>query len=285
MPRLTPSTAHPLQTLREYTDSLEAAILVFLAKPDKKAVHKLRTSTRRIEALLELLAMLPNLPPHKKESRKAGRVLRKIRRAAGHVRDLDVQRDLVAAEASGKNREPLPCTELRNEARSLRRDLKRSRDDEAAHLQHLLGRHRIKFPRVFEKLLSVLEPAESLALPETELTSIVRDWYTQHTPSSAPQDHAQLHSIRKRAKLARYLAESAPESASSAHRLAARFEDLQQAGGQWHDWLLLQELSAEALGKSAKLPQRFAAHADDALRAYRRRLSKHALTSARASVP
>ena len=272
----TAPSAHPLQTLRETTQSLEAAILLCLAKLDKAAVHRLRTSTRRIEAELELLAMLRNLPPHEKEARKALRLLRKLRRAAGQVRDLDVQRDLVGDEASGKNGGSRPNLELRKEATDLRRTLKRKRDEEAADLHQLLKKHGAEFPVVFEKLLDALEPAESIALTEAQLTTLIREWYAQNTPCSAsiPQDPAQLHNIRKHAKLARYLAESAPESATAARRLAAHFEDLQQAGGKWHDWLLLAELSSSELGNSAKLPQRFSAHAANSLRAYKRRLSQ-----------
>jgi CHAD domain-containing protein len=280
-------SAHPIATLRETTQFLEAAILVCLAKPDKEAVHNLRTSTRRIEAQLELLALLPKLPPHQKEARKALRLLTKLRRAAGRVRDLDVQRNLIGDETDGKNGGSRPTLELRKEASTLRRTLKRRRDQEADSLQHLLNKHRAKFPLTFEKLLAVLEPAESTALSEATLTALIREWYAQHTPCSptAPQDPAQLHDIRKRAKLARYLAESMPESAASARSLAAHFEDLQQAGGKWHDWLLLQELSASELGHTAKLPQRFSIHAQNSLRAFKRRLNKHSspATQARAA--
>jgi CHAD domain-containing protein len=268
-------SAHPIQTLRETTEALEAAILVCLDNPDKPSVHRLRTTTRRIEAQFELLAMLPHLPPHKKESRKALRLLKKLRRAAGRVRDLDVQRGLIDTEVTARNGHARPDTELRKEANSLTSTLKRKRDEEAAELQQLLKKHRFKYPHVFEKLLDALAPAEPLTLTESRLTTLIREWYAQHTPcsTSAPNDTAQLHDIRKRAKLARYLAESAPKSAISARHLAAHFEDVQQAGGKWHDWLLLHELSAAELGHAAKLPQRFSAHADTSLRDFKRRLT------------
>ncbi len=264
-----PQSAHPLQTLRENTAALEAAILVCLDNADKPAVHRLRTTTRRIEAQLELFAMLPHLPPHKDEAHKALRLLKKLRRAAGQVRDLDVQRDLIDTEITGKNR----SAELQKESNSLSRTLKHKRDEESAHLQQLLKKHRADYPHAFEKLLDALAPAESLTLTESHLTTLIHEWYSQHTPSSTPQDHAHLHDIRKRAKLARYLAESAPKSATAARRLAAHFEAIQQAGGKWHDWLLLHQLSTAKLGHAAKLPQRFSTHADTSLRAFKRRLT------------
>jgi CHAD domain-containing protein len=274
-------TAHPLQTLRETTDSLEAAILVCLDNPDKTGVHRLRTTTRRIQAQLELLTMLPNLPSHQKQSRKALRLLKKLRRAAGRVRDLDVQRDLIEKEAAGNNGSS--TSELRKEAGNLRRTLKYRRDQEAVHLQQVLNQYRAAVTLVFERLLDSLTPAASLALTETRLTNIVREWYTRHTPHSASPDHAQLHEIRKRAKLARYLAESAPESAAIARRLAAHFESLQKAGGDWHDWLLLADLSSAELGPAAKLTQRFSTRTENSLREFKRRLTPRASHQSKAA--
>jgi CHAD domain-containing protein len=186
-----------------------------------------------------------------------------------------VQRDLIGEEAAGKNGGSHPTNELRKEAAALRRTLKQKRDKEAAHLQHLLSKHRADYPVIFKKLLDALGPPESITLTEASLTSLIRNWYAQHTPGSTSglHDPALLHGIRKRAKLARYLAESAPQSAAAARRMAAHYEDIQQAGGTWHDWLLLHKLSASELGKRAHLPQRFATHAENSLRAFKQRLA------------
>jgi CHAD domain-containing protein len=269
-------SAHPITTLRETAKSLEAAILLCMAKPRKSAVHRLRTLTRRIEAELELISMLPGLPRHEEQKRAALRLLKKLRRAAGDVRDIDVQRDLIRNEAAGKNGAPRPGPDVREQARRLRRELQRKRDEAAAHLLRLLHKQRTQLPLVFEELLDTLAPAEPITLSEPKLTALVRDWYAHPDnggpPPSAPRDAASFHAIRKRAKLARYLAESAPESAVRARRLAARFENLQQAGGEWHDWLILSEVAAHELGDSAQLPQRFAAQADSSLRTFKRRL-------------
>jgi CHAD domain-containing protein len=257
---------YPIQTLRDNIISLEAAILVCIAKPRKDAVHRLRTTTRRIDAQLELLAMLPHLPEHQKEARKAARLLRKLRHAAGEVRDLDVQRDLIRDEAAKKSRGK---PSVRREARSLRRELKLQREQQSEELLDLLQKQHAKLTNVFERLLEKLTPAESTVLTEAQLTSLVHDWYAARCGNQllpdAMQDPGRLHDIRKQAKLARYLAESAPESASRARRLAARFEDLQQAGGDWHDWLLLAEIAHQELGKSATLAERFTTHADRSL--------------------
>ena len=267
-------SAHPLETLCELTTALEAAVLETLAKPGKKAVHHLRTTTRRIEAQLELLAILPEVQLQPRPRDKALSLLKDLRHAAGQVRDLDVQRDLIAGQAAPKNASP----DLLKEVRELRHTLKTKRNDEADNLLNLLQKRRSKLPLVFKDLLDSLKSAESHPLTEPRLISLVHDWYTRHCghnpTATPPEDPARLHDIRKTAKLARYLAESAPKAATKAHRLATRYGDLQQAGGQWHDWLLLAQVASDELGKSSKLAKRFNSRADRSLRTYKRLLKR-----------
>jgi len=268
------TAAEPLKTLREQATALEASILECLAKPTKRPVHKLRTSTRRIEAQLQLLSMFPELPSHEKPRQKVLKLLKKVRQTAGVVRDIDVQQELLE-KAAPKKRSSQSGNDVRKDARQLEQDLRDWRDKHADELIELLKQVKIDLPLALKKLFESLTDADTLAVSEADLTLLVRNWYGQNTPVAAPDldDIEHLHDIRKQAKLARYLAESAPASAVSAHRLASQFEDLQEAGGHWHDWLLLAKISSKELGKSAKLPARFAAHADRSLAAYKRRLS------------
>ena len=263
--------SRPVQTLRGSSKSLEAVMRSCLAHPRTETIHRLRTSTRRVEAQLALLTMLPGLPSHDEQKRKALRLLKRLRQAAGQVRDIDVQRDLIRTEAAASS-DP----GLRSEARRLRHHLKRRREEEAAQLLKVLNEQRDELPRVFAELLDTLAPVQSLTLSEADLIALVRNWYgshrEHHAPAKAPYTTAELHEIRKRAKLARYLAESAPRSAVDAHRLAARFEKLQEAGGQWHDRLVLAEIATAELGHSARLTQLFTAQAERAIRTFKRRL-------------
>jgi CHAD domain-containing protein len=269
------STTLPLNTLREQATALEASILECLAKPTKRPVHKLRTYTRRIQAQLELLSTLPELPAHDKPKQKLLRILKKFRRAAGDVRDLDVQQDLIA-DATPKKRGPQTSGDVRKEARQLSQELKRKREKHAEALVQLLKQEKADLPLACKQLFDTLGDADSVTMTEADLTSLVRTWYSQRSPAAPPalDDTEHLHEIRKNAKLARYLAESAPTAATRARRLAAQFEDLQEAGGQWHDWLLLSEVARTELGNSAQLPDRFAARADKCLKSFERRIEK-----------
>src|ERR1700680_2997944 len=76
---------------------LRAAIAACLRKASPKRVHYLRSTTRRIEATLELLVLSANISRIGKQSKPLQRSIRKVRRAAGAVRDADVQSDLLAA--------------------------------------------------------------------------------------------------------------------------------------------------------------------------------------------
>ncbi len=202
MARAAQST-RPVQGLRESIRSLEAAALVCLASPKKKPVHQLRTWTRRIEAQMELIALLPNVPRAEEPMRKASSVLKKLRREAGRVRDLDVERDLIAKQTAHIRGNSQAMLTMRKEARKLRRHLKRQRDAEAEALVALLKKQREKLPRALKDLSDAFRPAAGAALTEEGLIALVRGWYGSCNPQ--PQVPAlggvndALHSIRKRA--------------------------------------------------------------------------------------
>lgn len=260
------AAAHPVRTLRDLVTSLEAAITLTLASPKPKPVHRLRATTRRVEAQLELLALLPDLPKHAKPARKARKFLRKLRRAAGRVRDFDVQHDLTQSRSQ--------------EAHHLLGLFKRQRDEAAKQLIETIHKHQSKLTRALEALLKALAPAESVTISDAQLAQLTLRWYAHRAPVSAEQDHRQLHNARKAAKLARYIAESAfasPKSANqkasaSIHRLARVFESLQESGGEWHDWLTLSQIAHRELGSSSLLAQAFTRRCERSLTAYRRHL-------------
>jgi CHAD domain-containing protein len=252
--------------------ALEAAVRRCAPRAGRAAVHGLRTATRRIEAQLVLLSLLPGLPPHKAQEGEVQRLLRRLRHRAGVVRDIDVQRELVRNEVAGG---VVLDRVVLMEARRLKRVLKVRREKEAERLARLLRKERKKLPIVFEELLAALEAAEGTVLTETRLVGMVREWFGRKSEVTADGDSqrtAELHEARKRAKVARYLAESAGEDARGARRLAGRFEKLQAAGGDWHDWLLLAQVAAKQLGEEAELPRRFRAYAEGARRGFERRL-------------
>ena len=213
------------------------------------------------------------------------RALSKLRREAGKVRDLDVQRKLLdrAPEQDVSAGEAA----LERQARKLRRTLKERRDDLAGELQGKLGQRSRSTSRKLEKLMSVLEPAEETVIPTAKITELTRSWFRANVPPGVGDgsNSDSLHSIRKIAKLARYIAESAVAPAGPAQRrpggqsqrqstgeLAREFETLQQSGGDWHDLLTLSAIARHELGKRDPLTRELDRRCEAALAAYQEQL-------------
>src|SRR5580658_9999452 len=133
-------TAAPVEQLREQARRLEAALSVGVATPTTKAVHNLRSSTRRVEAQLELLATIKGLPPYKAAAKKVHRRLEKLRRVAGKVRDCDVQD-------------------------KLHKRITRNRQRREGKLVATLEQQLPKLARDTEELLAAVKPAKDLEVP------------------------------------------------------------------------------------------------------------------------
>jgi CHAD domain-containing protein len=265
------TSAYPIRSLREQVTALEAAITLCLADPHEKPVHKLRTTTRRIEAQLALLEVISNVPDHGKAAREAKRMLKKVRRAAGEVRDIDVQLDLIKSVQEDAPRS------MESAAGKLSRKLEADREDFSWKLAKLLRRRQSDLARPLEEILETLEPVEDLSLSGSELASLTRRWFAENAPPEPRQgadDPDYLHSIRKVAKLTRYIAENAPKQAKRPRSLAESFERLQQSGGEWHDWLVLSQIASDKLSEASPLTKALSDRSRTALAAYRQHLQE-----------
>jgi CHAD domain-containing protein len=200
-------------------------------KPAPENVHKFRTYSRRVEALVSEL--VPRLDRNDKKLLKR---LGRLRSKAGRVRDLDVQiaslRNLkipqdpgrksqltrTLAEERAQREKKLGKAFDRKIVRELRRRLKRS------------ARHEIP------------ESRELLTLAVRQLTPLERD--------HAPLTEKILHQYRIAGKRARYLAELAGKDPEAEH-LVDQLKRMQDVIGEWHDWLKLTE-KAEKLFDGAQ---------------------------------
>ncbi len=239
---------YPVETLRRKVSELEAAVAQVLAKPRKTAVHALRKATRKVEAQLNVIALLERQEQGfravRKPARKVSKQLKRIRRAAGAVRDLDVQRKLTKEAATGSR------GRVQEEARTLRRKLKVEREAEGEALLGELKAHALALEPRLEELMHVLEPVARVGLSPRDLEVLAREFYQAgRLLAGREKDRAeQMHGVRKAAKVARYMAEDGAPA-----RTVEEFEAMQESGGQWHDWLLLHETSRERLGRGSAL--------------------------------
>jgi CHAD domain-containing protein len=223
---------------------LMAAVADCLTDTQAKPVHRLRTTTRRIEATLELLTLSASLGDLRDQAKPLRKLLRKTRSAAGTVRDLDVHVALLEKyRANG-------------DTAKLEKDLSSVRKKGARELREFLQKNRRKLDREFDRLQILLEPALDLAISGGTLANTARGWLAFAIRGLDIQKDSDLHSIRKASKTARYLAEIGAEDSKAAATVASRFERTQEALGVWHDSLLLEERALASLGNDAKTTQR-----------------------------
>jgi len=224
-----PVTAFLRQSL-----ALKAAIVECLHSPSMKPVHRLRSSTRRLEATLELLDLSTNVKVRRK-SKPLRKALREIRRGAGAVRDLDVHRDLL--KAYKKN----------NDTDKLEDDLVSAREKAARQLTSKLRKDQKRLNAELNELETVLKPILDFDLSGTELIRLTRKWFASTIGHLDPQQDDQLHSMRKAGKTARYIAETGAHDLKAVAGLATRFERAQNTLGTWHDCLLLLDEAKKSL--------------------------------------
>jgi CHAD domain-containing protein len=217
----------PVITLLRHALDLKAAMAECLDDPKPKPVHHLRSSTRRIEAVLELLTATADLPQAPKRTKQLRQAIRKIRRAAGAVRDLDVHRDILAHYKAV------------DDAIKLDKDLTAKRERAATKLQQRILDDQHEIRRALERLETTLASAADLNLSGSALADNAQSWLANTIKGLDPHHDDQLHTIRKACKTARYIAEIGGETSKSAARLAKRLNEIQQTTGDWHDYLLL----------------------------------------------
>lgn len=207
---------------------LERDLIKLSSKLRPQNVHGFRTGTRRLQILLIELAPHPDRR-HKKLLKSLGR----IRKRAGRLRDLDVQ--LSALRSFKSPGEPRRKTQLINQLIELR-------DRQEKKLRKMLDKDTVRDLRKQLKRtardFSSEKTRDPLSVARTILGSMDR----------APIDAALLHQYRIRTKRARYAAEFAKPS-DEAQQFIAGIKRVQDALGDWHDWLTLTENAQKHLGE------------------------------------
>ncbi len=240
-----------------------AALEACRVRPRQNAVHQLRTTTRRLEALLNMAKRRRrgNVRFGRKVD-KALKALQPIRRAAGPVRDMDVQRGLLEDLLKTKDA-AMPVAErsaINEGAHNLQAKLKGYRKEAAAELASIIAKVEGKELRRISPLKTQLSNAQWMFLLK-EAHAVER----RSARDLDASDPRSLHAYRKSSKSARYLAEM-EEDSSAAAVFAKRMKKVLDAIGGWHDWMLLTQLAQETVGKSSTLAKAVKKERDGALR-------------------
>lgn len=205
------------------------------AKADsKRDVHLLRTTIRRLEV------QLPKPPA------KVAKSLKSLRKKAGEVRDIDVYLDLLEAPlAPARSANRAVISAAQDELRQILQD---RRDRYLSALQNEIADAR---PLLERRLPALAEsaPGAPSAREAHHRTQQARRRYMQLT-RRVPTDSEQLHRLRIETKKLRYALEPL-EAFEDSVEAVAKFKQVQDAIGNWHDWATLAHLAQRKLPRSA----------------------------------
>jgi CHAD domain-containing protein len=240
----------PVVAFLRHSIMLKAAMAECADAPKPKTVHQLRSTTRRMEAALELLIATASLPALPKKSKAFRRSLRRLRRAAGQVRDLDVHRELLGAY------------KRTSDAARLEKDLDAARKKNARKLQQRIAKDEPEIRRALDKLETALAPTADLDLSGTGIVDAAQTWLAAAMHGLDLQSDDDLHSIRKACKTGRYIAEIGSEASKAAASLEKRLNGVQQTTGAWHDYLMLLKEVRDSLPEDCPLARKLHAKAE-----------------------
>src|SRR6202045_1728600 len=200
----------------------DRALLKLSYAQNVESVHGFRTTSRRLQTLLEHV-----LPERDRNQKKLLKMLDRIRRRAGKVRDLDVQ--LSALRSLKVPQEPRRKTQLMQGLIELR----------AKHEKKL---RKMLTKDMFREIRKRLKRASKEIRLETsrDALTVARSLLNEIVGPAGPVSEELLHQYRRVVKRARYAAEFAPKSAE-ASQVISRVKRLQDAVGNWHDWLTLKQ--------------------------------------------
>jgi CHAD domain-containing protein len=217
--------------MRRLNKDLSGVISKVTGKPSPKAVHRLRTTIRRIESLVSY-----SHPDLKKKLERNLEKMADLRKRAGKVRDVDVQIGLLKALGNGSTA---------RDRKTLTAILEKKRERQVKRLESTINKiQESKFSSRMERIAvhaGVLKngkdrPLAPLEEATAQLTVMAGD-FARHALKPG-----RLHEARITLKRIRYLAELAEESAAQKDFIR-ELKQVQDAVGEWHDW---QELTDTA---------------------------------------
>jgi CHAD domain-containing protein len=208
-----------------------------------EVVHQLRTTIRRIETVVGAR------PEPGRNEKKLLKQLRRLRRRAGKVRDLDVQIEaLRSLGLEGITRDRARVMSFLQQARAKQeRKLQRSFQDEAD------SGLRKRLRRASDHLQQELPKPAELQPAQGRLLSAALDKFAAAVKRRPTLTEENLHAFRIDCKRARYLAEMAGEG-PGVTEVIEQLKGIQDSIGTWHDWLTATATARNVLSPAGQLP-------------------------------
>lgn len=234
--------AGELERARKAVRELNKTLKNLPTDPPPSEVHKLRTATRRVEAIAAALAQVES-----KESRRALKAIEPIRKAAGGVREMDV---LLA------NARRLARTSAGDSLTRLVGHLQRARQQNADVLRRALGRRsdaaRENLKQYSRFIRAALDPRKSAA----SANGLPAHWHegvhaaamnvVRELGEWPPLNAENIHAFRLKVKVLRYILQLSGDANSG---LEETLGNVQRRIGDWHDWQQLEEIAGQLLSK------------------------------------
>lgn len=258
-------TSQPRAHFVATAEAFNAAVTQCVEDAAPEAVHVLRTGSRRLQATIE--AMLRDDADVSLQQPAKGwlRQLKQVRRAAGTVRDLDVHRKLLEHWTAHEN------STLAKQAGVLDAWFKGRRKHLASAMQKKIGKRQQELKQRQAAFLAALDsvPLNRVRVPRSA-DAVALEQFVRTADAMPTLDAENLHDFRKATKKARYVAESG-SAGQEYSSVAKALKSIQDAIGDWHDWVCLSQEAGAALDKgatelTASLEREVDGHFSEALR-------------------
>ena len=232
-----------------------------------ETVHRIRTGTRRVEAMVDVLMgeAAEENPALREAAARWRQQLKRIRRGAAPVRDLDVHRQLIekfarVGKAGDRDHPGVDQREMGKlegsselhdavEAQAEKLDawLKRSREQRALELTRQIARRLGKLDGLAAEFATAWKTRHGRGRPLRKAAVAGLEAFVVLSDGMPLLDAGNLHNFRKGAKKARYVTEACGDDVDS-KAVGRAIKRVQDAIGDWHDWLCLAEEADLALG-------------------------------------
>jgi len=221
---------------------LDQSLTPLWKHPTPRQIHKLRTRTRRVEALLDALML---------DRQRDGKLLRKsltpIRKKAGRVRDADVLIGFAATLSSSGEEECL-IRLLEHLGRVRDKSVRKLRDTFSAHRKEARALLRQCADSVGGQLAVSRRDDAAARERSAESTAAAITLWSEFSEWPRLTD-ANLHSFRLKVKELRYILQLAPDGDTELVKILGQVKD---ASGAWHDWNELAGIAAGTLDHGSR---------------------------------
>jgi len=226
---------------------LRKSLKGFSRNPTVEQVHDLRTRTRRVESIFQSLDMASS----GKERKLLGE-LKRVRKRAGKVRDMDVLTSHVIglgldedAECVVRLAHHLGVVRYRN-ARKLHAEVRQH----TGRVRDRLQRSRRKLDAAIDgfgktKLDLGTQAVDAEEAPLHAISEALR--LSRELAAVRHLGRDNLHPYRIEVKRLRYILEMAESDGRQQHTLIAELKEVQDLIGEWHDWVQLSGIAHKVL--------------------------------------